>query len=147
MGLLDQKISENINKSFKDKRVTYSDAIIINSNNEILLLKRNNNCEFAPGKWCFPGGHIDIGETPDKAAIRETKEETGLTIEGSILFDTFKNSECMIYYFKSIVNEKDNIILDYNEHQQYDWFSFEEIMNLDLIMNLKDIFINWKNIL
>ncbi len=29
-------------------------------------------------KWLFPGGHIEPGETPDKATIREIKEETGL---------------------------------------------------------------------
>lgn len=30
------------------------------------------------GKWCFPGGHLDTGETPMRAAHRELKEETGL---------------------------------------------------------------------
>ncbi|MBI3566410.1 MAG: NUDIX domain-containing protein, partial [Elusimicrobia bacterium] len=30
------------------------------------------------GLWLPPGGHIDEGETPDQAALREVKEETGL---------------------------------------------------------------------
>jgi ADP-ribose pyrophosphatase YjhB (NUDIX family) len=30
------------------------------------------------GIWLPPGGHIDEGETPDEAALRETREETGL---------------------------------------------------------------------
>lgn len=29
------------------------------------------------GRWCFPGGGIKPGETPEKAAVRETREETG----------------------------------------------------------------------
>lgn len=33
------------------------------------------------GVWLQPGGHIEEGETPDEAAIRETREETGLEIE------------------------------------------------------------------
>lgn len=33
------------------------------------------------GFWVQPGGHIEPGETPDEAAIRETKEETGLEVE------------------------------------------------------------------
>ncbi len=33
------------------------------------------------GIWVQPGGHIDNGETPWQAAVRETKEETGLTVE------------------------------------------------------------------
>lgn len=32
-------------------------------------------------KWLPPGGHIDPNETPPEAALREAKEETGLTVE------------------------------------------------------------------
>ena len=33
------------------------------------------------GKWLPPGGHIEAGETPQEAALREVKEETGLDVE------------------------------------------------------------------
>ncbi len=32
------------------------------------------------GTWCFPGGHLEMYETPEECAIRETFEETGLKI-------------------------------------------------------------------
>jgi 8-oxo-dGTP pyrophosphatase MutT (NUDIX family) len=38
------------------------------------------------GLWLAPGGHIDEGETPDEAALRELKEETGL--EGEFVVPT-----------------------------------------------------------
>ena len=33
------------------------------------------------GKWLPPGGHIELNEDPNEAAIREAKEETGFDIE------------------------------------------------------------------
>jgi 8-oxo-dGTP diphosphatase len=33
-----------------------------------------------PGAWCFPGGHIEPGETPRRAIIRELVEELGILV-------------------------------------------------------------------
>lgn len=55
--------------------------IVIHTKNEVLLIKRKNN-PFA-GKWALPGGFVDPGETFQKAALRELKEEAGLSISGS----------------------------------------------------------------
>ena len=35
------------------------------------------------GQWALPGGKIDPGETPERAALREIEEELGLTIDPS----------------------------------------------------------------
>jgi 8-oxo-dGTP diphosphatase len=45
----------------------------------ILLTRRAINP--AHGKWTFPGGYVDWGEPVERAAIRETYEETGLTVD------------------------------------------------------------------
>ena len=54
-------------------------AITANPDNDIILLKRG----FEPnrGRWSMPGGFVDLGESVEDAAIRETKEETNLEIE------------------------------------------------------------------
>jgi 8-oxo-dGTP pyrophosphatase MutT (NUDIX family) len=42
----------------------------------ILFLRRGPGSDFA-GCWHFPGGRLEIGETPEQAAERETMEEAG----------------------------------------------------------------------
>ncbi len=44
----------------------------------VLLLRRGIEPEV--GKWTFPGGFVDFGETPPQAAIRETLEEVGMRV-------------------------------------------------------------------
>jgi len=43
---------------------------------KVLLIQRKHE-PFA-GHWAFPGGFVDVGETPEEAARRELEEETGL---------------------------------------------------------------------
>jgi ADP-ribose pyrophosphatase YjhB (NUDIX family) len=50
----------------------------------IVLLKRG--VEPGLGKWVFPGGYVDRGESVQAAAVRETKEESQLDVKlGSLL--------------------------------------------------------------
>ena len=57
---------------------------IFTLNGGVVLLKRG--VEPAMGKWVFPGGYVDRGETVEEAALRETREESQLEIViGSLL--------------------------------------------------------------
>lgn len=57
-------------------------AIVINSKGEVLMGTCNNKDD-RYGKLCFPGGGIEKGETPYKAAEREAFEEAGVIVRCS----------------------------------------------------------------
>ena len=53
----------------------------------IVLLKRG--VEPAVGKWVFPGGYVDRGESVHSAAVRETKEESQLDVKVISLLNVY----------------------------------------------------------
>jgi ADP-ribose pyrophosphatase YjhB (NUDIX family) len=53
----------------------------------IALLKRG--VEPALGKWVFPGGYVDRGESVQEAAIRETKEESQVDVKLGPLLNVY----------------------------------------------------------
>jgi 8-oxo-dGTP diphosphatase len=52
---------------------------IVPRDGKVLLVRRANPPD--PGRWGFPGGKIELGETVAQAAIRELAEETGVRAE------------------------------------------------------------------
>lgn len=57
------------------KHIVSAAAIVLNDRNELLLIK-------GPRRgWEMPGGQVEEGESIQQAAVRETKEESGIEIE------------------------------------------------------------------
>lgn len=65
-------------------------AVVVDSDNKILLLRRPDDEEFHPGKWNLPGGAKEDGETFLNGALRELKEETGIGGYPTSMAHTFK---------------------------------------------------------
>ncbi len=62
-----------------EKQAQVGVSVLINKGDRILLEKRAHT--HGEGTWGPPSGHIDYGETPEQTAMRETREETTITID------------------------------------------------------------------
>lgn len=60
-----------------------SASLVLFRNEEILVMKRAAG--FSAGGWFFPGGHLEAGERPVQACVRELCEETGIVLPASAL--------------------------------------------------------------
>lgn len=68
-------------------------VIVVNDSNEILLIRRTDN-----DNWAVPGGAIDLGESVAQAAIRETCEETGIDCAITGIVGIYSDPKHVIHY-------------------------------------------------
>ncbi|MFA5524633.1 MAG: NUDIX hydrolase [Tissierellales bacterium] len=88
------------------------------------------------GGWSLPGGAVEKGETLEQAVIRETKEETGFTIEVSDIVAVneafFKEKEHHVLFitFNATIVGGEYSIKDRNEISEIKWFDIQEANEL-----------------
>ncbi len=84
--------------------------------------------------WGFPKGHIEPGETQEETAIREVKEETGISIkiipgfsQGSEYTIQGKIEKSVVIFLASTDDKK--CVMQEEEIEECDWYDFESAMN------------------
>ena len=97
------------------------------------------------GLWLFNGGHIEVGETPEEALVREMGEEWGIEIDLEIIgepklltiteIDNPTKQTCTrhydIWYFVPVSMEKfnpDELLLK-KEYSRIEWMTISEARN------------------
>jgi len=106
--------------------------IIIKKNDKFLLVKRSKN-ETMTGTWEFPAGKVELLEDIEDGAIREMKEESGLTpkkidyIGYHERYDKEKKQHKVYHNF--FVSRFDGEVKLSDEHDDCKWLTKEEVLN------------------
>ena len=108
----------------------FSGGCLRNTDGKVLLQKRGDS-----GLWGFPGGAVELGESPEAAAIREVREETGLDVTVGSLIGIYTDcqmgypngdqahSVCIVY---DLSHDGGTLGSDDPETADLRWFSLEE---------------------
>lgn len=108
-------------------------ACILRDHDKVLLCHRHPEREWYPNVWDLPGGHIEAGEHPAEALVRELVEELGVALPRPVdgpfrqVIDVgIEMTIWLIDYYGSVMNTAPD------EHDELRWFTSEEIPTLDL---------------
>ena len=118
-------------------------GIIITKGEEVLLLKRKN--VHGAGSWSTPGGHLEFGESLEECAIRETKEETGVSITDvkfrALTNDVFEESgkHYITIWMQGKYSSGKAVINAAYEMSDIDWFTWDSLP--------KPLFLSFDNLL
>lgn len=105
-------------------------GVMIIKNGKVLLGKRKN--AHGEGAWCFPGGHLEFGESWKECAVRETKEEVGIKIK-NVRFATATNDLFLKEkkHYITIIMLADYVsgevkLLEPEKCEKWDWFDWKK---------------------
>lgn len=102
------------------------------------------------GTWSLPGGHVDAGESPLRAAIRETFEETGIAIPvgkvhpAGFTYDEFDDAAnyVTLYYVAHLgdVERPVPMLKEPEKAAAWEWVPRNEVPRRELFLPIENLF-------
>jgi len=129
-------ITEDVNVFTEDNDDYFAGVAIVRCRDKWLLGLAKNTGDDRNNKWVFPGGGIKSGESPEKAAERECKEETGIKCRAAsgVLDDRPKPGVAFVACKADQTQLKK--LKPNHEFAALGWFTTKEMKSLDLYKNV-----------
>jgi len=86
---------EHCNEPLYENPIPAACLVVVDKRERVLLVKRSVVPQ--KGLWCLPGGFMELGEAPEQAALRELKEETGLSGQIDMLLGISSNPSTLYH--------------------------------------------------
>jgi 8-oxo-dGTP diphosphatase/(d)CTP diphosphatase len=107
---------------------------IIRRGDRLLLIRRAKTVK-APLAWCFPGGHVEEGETQPEALVREMREELNLSVRpGEYLMTQTKHDGRLILHCWSATIPEGEPVANPSEVADLAWLTPVEIRAKDGVL-------------
>ncbi len=110
-------------------------VILINKDNKVLLQERPKNKKFS-GYWEFPGGKVELNESPETAILREINEELNIILDKKDLVNfTFISYEYEDFYLLMPVFKCKKWVgtIKANDKQKFKFCSKNDLKKLNII--------------
>lgn len=109
-------------------------AVLLVHSGRVLLCHRTASRQWYPDVWDFPGGHLENGETPTQALVRELREELNIVVAEPTYPElarlTTSGFDMRVWLIDQWSGEPMNVSFD--EHDELAWFSSDELRGLKL---------------
>jgi 8-oxo-dGTP diphosphatase len=131
-------------KSTKPYRLAVK-AVIVDSQNRCLLIRRSRACHYFVGQWEWPGGKPDKAEDFTTALTREVREETSLEVEVCGLAGAAEFEMPAVHVILLCLEARrisGEIELS-EEHDEFAWVPLSELPRWDLSTQLKPFMIEY----
>lgn len=108
----------------------------------VLLMKRAAHKRVFPGQYNGLGGHIERDEDPASGALREIREESGLTVRGLRLrsihnIDAGGQTGILLFVYTAISDTR--AVSDDSPEGSLEWVPRQKILELDLVEDLLEL--------